>query len=518
MKINNVVKLYSSLSYDKSANEVWNFSIVLPDYDANDSDIDIGKVVEIYRDGTPAQWVASPESYKVFKGYITNLDVSFGEEANPVTVSGRSNHDKLICLVMSEGDQTDEPSTLVEDALDGTFTSPAYSDSGITKNLGTWKGYAQWYSYGADVNIHMDYQDRWSYIKQVSELIGFNALVRPNDKLSFGTNIGGLLYGSPDYITFEPGVNCYMVRKSVDGTQIANRIYAIGSGVSEDWRVILDVGVAPPYVEEGNTSDPLSSRQLYGLHETTIVEPNIDWDTELTSADTLEARANAYLNAYKTPITSVTITPMAHKYTGYWCEVHDDVHIVDPETNLNNYFRINRINVSYDVGGGENMSMEVSNRARSLPDVITDIGSWLTKQRNPQINTRSPTTGSPGNNNIIYPVSADGIITCAPSHVDGCYETKVRVGATYSGTAVNGWYRIFYKIYDVEHNVVKSNFRIGTNMPLDVTYNIRTDQTTSYNDTYVQLWGFRTYQDNSTNPLSMSTMDINVVSTGYHSH
>lgn len=493
LKINGALKNFTSLSYSEALNQVGNFSIELPEYDMGDSDIafahsGVPTPVQIYRDGDLD-----------FAGNILAINPKRTKSGISTSITGRCNADKLLRLVMGKGDESSHTvGDLVRDALDGSFLDGGYDDSGITPG-GTWTAWGG--PEGDDptytIDYRMDHQDRFAYIRALADAIGWNFMVRADNTLDWARTLwpGGLTQD------FEYGLNVYDTQVTNDTSQLANKIFAFGSGSSEEWRSI------PVFQDGGNDVDycyDQPSIDAYGIHDHSFTDPSIE------SAVLLQERAQEYLAIFKDPYKTVRLNVIGSKFEGDAIVVGNDVTMTDTDLDLDgDFFRIVRKDISVSTGG-ERLNIELSNKPRGLTDLITDEWSYLKKKDAPQIKKKHEVTNYAGN---VRNWRSSGVTVWAPAVEEG-YKTHIKVVAQDSYGPATIKYRLFWKdLGGTEHTVVEKSSVLGPNIQIVENHIIEEYHPHTSN----QFWGFFTYTTSGVNYMT-DVASIHVTVYGSHTH
>lgn len=172
---------------------------------------------------------------------------------------------------------------------------------------------------------------------------GFDMEITPDKKFNvYYPKIG---QQRPDIVLSWPG-NIKRISYAADGSLMANKIHAIGSGNGAD--------------RSYETAQDTGLQAVYGLREKKITLSDVSTDTVLTE------HANEELNADKVPIIipSVELRPGTAPFYGDY-GIGDEVTIaVDDYANVfdivNGQYRIETITLQVDVDGRESVSLGLS--------------------------------------------------------------------------------------------------------------------------------------------------------------
>lgn len=161
--------------------------------------------------------------------------------------------------------------------------------------------------------------------------------------------------------------NMTSIKKTIDATAIANRVYALGYGEGVNQLTIKAVNNGLPYVEDA------ISIEAYGLRSTVLV------DTRYEREENLKAYAEQVLAELKDPYVSYEIGAIdLHRLTGdHFSRFRpgEVVRVVDTADGVNLRTRIVRVEKQDTEGDPGSVTVTIANKTQDIAGSISDLQS-----------------------------------------------------------------------------------------------------------------------------------------------
>lgn len=297
--------------------------------------------------------VIKEDGTTIWQGLMDYDEPLHSKEGSQVRISARDHLVYLFDRVVGEGDDENNPSTLVTNLL-----------SDLSISAGTINNYS------STVTVRKDRQTRWEYLRDLAERINWEYRLNIDDTLDFKETVGTDKSSS---VTLTIGDNARRLRWKRDRQSIRNRLYAIGKGTNEDDRIVLP---DPYFVQDQNSID------TYRLKEDVVIAKHI-----INSGDLL-THTNSVLARLKDPKYTYRVK-VIDDYNPNTLLLGDTINLVDSNLSIDGNFRIFEKHLVYqpiEKGGGKDLELVLSNRLPRL-EIILD-------NKDTNVTTHPQTVGS----------------------------------------------------------------------------------------------------------------------------
>ncbi len=336
----------------------WTFEIDFPEYPTGLRSSDM---IDVYRDGKD-----------IFTGQVLlptqNFDIKRGWK---LTGIDRTNFLLKNSTYAVRANVNQEPKTIIQSAT---------SYSGVGNGAQS--------SYGAAVDVRVDWNQCIDVVSQLTGRVGWETLVHPvANTLDFANQVGS---DKSAAIRFKTGENCTLANYQDRRDAVVNRVWMKGKGTSDANEIVL---ASPYYIED------VPSQGVYGLRSQLFVERDID------SQANLLLRAQSLLAKLKIswPVYTINVKePRLGDITAlYW--IGDTVAFACSEMAISGDYRINRLGIIWDEHG-EIIDMDLNKMGLAFQDLAETEKSYLIGLYGPQIFAEmagiSNTGSDTGNSNV----------------------------------------------------------------------------------------------------------------------